>query len=153
MISFKTPLNLKYYFLAHWYRMFNFWLWKIYFSFVLLLIIFDVFNGFLTQAVTLLLVLLLIVAFAPLLKFFVARFYHKASYVEYYFAPDAYGFSVVNWKIEVKKEQIKNIIIKSDHCIVKLQKGTLYAVAEPSVISQVKDQLLASLYKDLVIVK
>lgn len=153
MISFKTPLNLKYYFLAHWYRMFNFLFWKIYFSLVLILIIFDFLNGFLAQAITLVFVLLFVLTFVPLLKFFMARFYHKASYIEYYFTPDAYGFTVASWKLEVKKEQIKNITIKSDHCIIKLYKGTLYAVAEPLVISQVKDQLLVSLYKDLVIVK
>ena len=91
--------------------------------------------------------------FVPIFKFLMARFYHKAQYLEHTFGPEAYGYSIAGWKVEIKKDQIKNIFAKPGYLIIKLNKGTLYLVAEPSVISQAKEQLLASDYKNLVVEK
>lgn len=153
MITFKTSLHLKYYFATHWHRLFGSWFGKIYFPLAALLIILDIGDGFTSQSWTLIGVVLFLLLGLPAIKFLLARFYHKAQYMEYFFGPESFGYSVGSWKIEVKKDQIKTIVVKASYLKIKLHKLTLYAAAEPEIIKQVKNELLVSEYKSLVVEK
>lgn len=156
MISFKTPLRYKYYFIGNFYK-FTHWRFVILLVAVLIFWYFFIFGlkspDVLFSIIFIVSLLILICFISPLLNLICARVYYKFDSIEYFFDNDSFGYKMGDYKIEIKKSQIKYIKIRPCHILIKSLKGKMRFIGEKEDIVAVKNKLLKSDYKNLIILK
>lgn len=149
MIKFKTPLKYKYYLLGNFYRMLGSFVEKAFLVFFLFLSLFNIWIQNYYWSIVAILIPIFINLVFPLIKFLYARAYYQMDFIEYFFDNSSFGYTIGEYKIEIKKEKIEYIKASNQYFLVKVFKQKLYFVADKAQIQKTKKELLNSEYKTL----
>lgn len=147
MISFKTPLHYKFYFLGNAYRIFYTWGGRF---FLIYFIAFSIWFGSARDyyfALMMLSIPLVFIFILPLIKLIYARSYYKFTHIEYFFDDDSFGYRMGDYKMEIKKQNIEYIKIRPNLLLIKIVKNRLFFVIDNTNVANIKEQLLKSEYK------
>jgi hypothetical protein len=85
----------------------------------------------------------------PLIKFLYAKAYYKMDFIEYFFDSSSFGYTIGEYKLEIKKEKIEYIKANNNYFLVKVFKQKFYFVSDKEQIQKTKNKLLNSEYKTL----
>lgn len=150
MITFKTKLTLETYFLANYYRLTDSVVEKIFLTVFIIGLMSSILIGDYMLSCAMIVVISFFYIVVPLIKYIYTQVYFKYDTIEYFFDTESFGYTLGDYKIEVKNDNIKSIVCTNNYIRIDVPKQKLYFFGDKNDIDDVKKKLLNSVYKDFI---
>lgn len=148
-ITFKTPLQYRYYLLARFYRTSDDIVEKILLAIVFSSAFFTILTRNYYWAGVVVLPLTFVYLTIPLIKFLYARIYFNFDHIEYFFNKKSFGYKIGEYTLQIEKEKIEYIKSNSHYFFIKTSNQKFYFVSDTKQIKEAKKKLLSSDYKNI----
>lgn len=150
MITLKTKLDYKQYFLGNFYKMTRGIVDRLFLVFFFGGGIFYILQGSIKSGVIFAAIPFVFLFSISFLKYAYARIYLKMDHIEYFFDTQSFGYKIGDYKVEFKKSTIKKISFGSRYIFIQIPKQSLYFIGRPDKVSSVKKSIESSDYEKFI---
>ncbi len=147
MVTFKTKLDYKQYFLGSFYKMTRGVIDKLFLIFFFCGSILYFIIELPKYGIIFICMPIIFFLGIPLLKYLYAKIYFKMDFIEYFFNQKTFGYTIGDYKLEFKKERIVELSFYDSYIFIQIPKQKLFFIGESEEINKVKKNIQTLGYK------